>query len=120
VDIGEDLNVAPDAISAAVTDRTRAILPVHYAGLPCRMREIWRLAGKRELKVIEDAAHAVGASYRGSPIGGGPSDAVAFSFYATKNLCMGEGSMVTTPSLELYERMRILCLHGISRDAWDR
>jgi dTDP-4-amino-4,6-dideoxygalactose transaminase len=119
-DIGEDLNIDPDAISAAVTDRTRAILPVHYGGLPCRMREIWQFAGERKLKVIEDAAHAVGATYRGNPIGSGPSDAVAFSFYATKNLCTGEGGMVTTPSLELYERMRVLCLHGISRHAWNR
>jgi dTDP-4-amino-4,6-dideoxygalactose transaminase len=119
-DIGEDLNIAPDSISAAVTERTRAILPVHYAGLPCRMREIWQMAADRDLKVIEDAAHAVGAAYRGSPIGSGLSDAVAFSFYVTKNLCTGEGGMVTTPSSELYERMRILCLHGISRDAWNR
>jgi dTDP-4-amino-4,6-dideoxygalactose transaminase len=119
-DIDRDLNIDPDAISAAVTDRTRAILPVHYGGLPCRMWEIWQLAGERNLKVIEDAAHAVGATYRGNPIGSGPSDAVAFSFYATKNLCTGEGGMVTTPSLDLYERMRVLCLHGISRDAWNR
>jgi dTDP-4-amino-4,6-dideoxygalactose transaminase len=119
-DIGEDLNIDPRAISAAITDRTRAILPVHYGGLPCRMQEIWQLARDRGLKVIEDAAHAAGAAYNGGPIGSGPSDAVAFSFYATKNLCTGEGGMVTTPSPELYERMRILCLHGISRGAWNR
>lgn len=119
-DIGEDLDIDPDAISAAVTDRTRAILPVHYGGLACRMQEIWHLAGERKLKVIEDAAHAVGATYCGNPIGSGPSDAVAFSFYATKNLCTGEGGMVTTPSGELYNRMKVLCLHGISRDAWNR
>lgn len=100
VDIGEDLNIDPKAIAAAVTDRTRVILPVHFAGLPCRMREIWGLAKDRGLRVIEDAAHAVGASYLGAPIGSGPSDAVAFSFYATKNLCTGEGGMVTTPSQE--------------------
>jgi dTDP-4-amino-4,6-dideoxygalactose transaminase len=69
---------------------------------------------------VEDAAHAAGTSYWGNKIGAGSSDAVAFSFYATKNLTTGEGGMVTTPSQKLDERMRILCLHGISRDAWDR
>ena len=119
-DIGSDFNLDPSAVFRAITPRTRAILPVHIAGLACDMNAIWSLAREHDLKVVEDAAHAAGTSYWGSKIGAGSSDAVAFSFYATKNLTTGEGGMVTTPSQELEERMRILCLHGISRDAWER
>ncbi|MBI4442266.1 MAG: DegT/DnrJ/EryC1/StrS family aminotransferase [Acidobacteria bacterium] len=120
VDIGPDLNIDPCSLEAAITPRTRALLPVHLAGLPCDMVSIWRLAQRHQLKVIEDAAHAAGALYQGTQIGGGKSDVVAFSFYATKNLSTGEGGMVVTSSAELYEQMRVLCLHGISRNAWDR
>jgi dTDP-4-amino-4,6-dideoxygalactose transaminase len=120
VDVGDDLNIASDAIRLAVTPKTRAIVPVHIAGLPCDMHGIWEIAREHGLFVIEDAAHAIGATYRDVPIGGGCSDAVVFSFYATKNLCTGEGGMVVTPSEKLYDRMRILCLHGISKDAWNR
>ena len=119
-DIGDDFNISPERIRRAITPRTRAIMPVHLAGLPCDMDAIHAIAREHGLRVIEDAAHAIGAEYRGVPIGGGLSDAVAFSFYATKNLCTGEGGMVVTPSQSLYEKIRILCLHGISRDAWDR
>src|SRR5207248_1350597 len=84
------------------------------------MPAIWEIARRHGLKVIEDAAHAAGALVGDTPIGGGASDAVAFSFYATKNLSTGEGGMVVTPDAGLQERMRILCLHGISRDAWQR
>ena len=120
-DIGADLNIDPEAIARAITPRTRAILPVHVAGLPCDMEAIWLLAANHNLKVIEDAAHAAGSYYaNGEAVGKGKSDAVAFSFYATKNLSTGEGGMVTTGSAELEDRMRILLLHGISRDAWKR
>jgi dTDP-4-amino-4,6-dideoxygalactose transaminase len=119
-DVGEDLNLDPGAIARAITPRTKAILPVHLAGLPCDMNAIWRLASEHGLRVVEDAAHAVGGCYAGRRIGAGESDAVAFSFYATKNLTTGEGGMVTTDSEALDERMRIACLHGISRDAWNR
>jgi dTDP-4-amino-4,6-dideoxygalactose transaminase len=90
------------------------------------MDEIWSLAKEHGLHVIEDAAHAAGASYNGRPIGAGPtaggpaSHAVAFSFYATKNLTTGEGGMLTTPRKDLAETVRMLSLHGTSRDAWDR
>src|SRR5262249_40810511 len=105
--------------------RTRAILPVHIAGLPCDMNAIWALAREHGLHVIEDAAHAAGACYAGRQIGAGPtaagaSDAVAFSFYATKKLTTGEGGMVTTPHADLAATMRMLALHGVSHDAWDR
>jgi dTDP-4-amino-4,6-dideoxygalactose transaminase len=120
VDVGEDLNIDPQAIEAAITPRTRAIIPVHIAGLACDMDAIWEIAKRRNLRVIDDAAHASGTRYKGAVIGSGPSDAVAYSFYATKNLSTGEGGMVTTHSSELMNRMRVLCLHGINRDAWNR
>jgi dTDP-4-amino-4,6-dideoxygalactose transaminase len=119
-DVGEDGNLDPASVAQRITPRTRALLPVHLGGLPCRMDALWDLAHRHGLKVVEDAAHAVGSHYQGTPIGGGASDAVAFSFYATKNLTTGEGGMVTTPHPDLAERMRLLCLHGISRDAWRR
>lgn len=125
-DIGSDGNISPESIRSRITPRTRAIIPVHYAGVPCDMNEIWALAKEHQLFVIEDAAHAVGTHYRGRPIGSSTdpslpaSDVVVFSFYATKNLTTAEGGMVTTGSEELYNRMKRLCLHGISKDAWNR
>ena len=125
-DVGSDGNIDPEDIQKCVTNRTRAIIPVHLAGLPCEMKTIWGLARERGLHVIEDAAHAAGACYEGRPIGSGPmdgaaaSDAVAFSFYATKNLTTGEGGMVTTHRPGLAVTMRMLSLHGTSHDAWDR
>src|SRR5436190_335356 len=120
VDIGPDLNIDPASVSAAVTSRTRAVLPVHMAGLPCDLDAIHDIAQRHDLRVVEDAAHAIGSEYKTVPIGAGRSDAVAFSFYATKNLSTGEGGMLTTPSREISDRLRTLCLHGISRDAWSR
>lgn len=119
-DVGPDGNIDSSCIRQQVTDHTRAILPVHFAGLACDLDGIHEIALRYRLLVIEDAAHAIGTRYRGRPIGAGPSDAVAFSFYATKNLTTGEGGMVTTDDPHLYERMRILALHGMSRDAWAR
>ena len=125
-DVGPDGNIDPDSIAQRITPRTRAIMPVHLGGLACDMSAIWRLARKHGLFVIEDAAHAAGSHFRGRPIGAGnsddrpASDAVVFSFYATKNLTTGEGGMVTMHDRALAERVRRLCLHGISRDAWNR
>ena len=125
-DIREDGNIDPEAIEKRITKRTRAIVPVHIGGLPCKMDAIWDLARRYDLRVVEDAAHAIGSRYKELPIGGGVlserrcSDVVAFSFYATKNLTTGEGGMVTTHREALLEKMRILCLHGISKDAWNR
>jgi dTDP-4-amino-4,6-dideoxygalactose transaminase len=84
------------------------------------MDRIWDHASRHNLVVIEDAAHAVGTEYKGKQIGSGRSEAVAFSFYATKNLTTGEGGMLTTHDGSLADRMKTLCLHGISRDAWER
>ena len=120
VDVGPDLNIDEDRIAAFITPNTRAILPVHLAGLPCELDAVRRLARQHHLHVVEDAAHAAGAMYKGTVIGGSDSDATVFSFYATKNLTTGEGGMITTGSADLEDRMRSLSLHGISRDAWNR
>jgi len=125
-DIREDGNIDIASIRERLTEKTRAIMPVHIAGLACDMDGIWQLARERGVYVIEDAAHAIATHYKGHPIGAGNpekgyrSDAVCYSFYATKNLTTGEGGMVTTHNKELYDKMKILCLHGISKDAWDR
>jgi dTDP-4-amino-4,6-dideoxygalactose transaminase len=124
-DIGPDGNIDPEQIERRVNSHTRAIIPVHVAGLPCDMDAIWALAREHGVYVIEDAAHAAGARYQGCPIGaangsGGTSEAVAFSFYATKNLTTGEGGMVTTSEEPLADTVRMLALHGVSHDAWDR
>lgn len=125
-DIKQDGNIDPASVKARINSRTRAILPVHFGGWPCDMNALWRLAEHYGLAVVEDAAHAAGTKHRGHYIGAGDpdsgyrSDAVCFSFYATKNLTTGEGGMVTTHSGELLEKMRVLCLHGISKDAWNR
>ncbi len=119
-DIDDTLNLDPAHVEAALTPATRAILPVHFAGLPCDITRLGAIARRHRLAVVEDAAHAVGSFCAGAPVGAGASDAVAFSFYATKNMTTGEGGMVTTPSRELDERMRILCLHGMDHHAWNR
>ena len=125
-DVLQNGNIDPTSIRSRLTARTRALIPVHLAGLPCDMSAIWDIAKQANLKVIEDAAHAISAEYLGLPIGasdsrlGYHSDAVAFSFYATKNLTTGEGGMVTTHDACLADKMKVLCLHGISADAWER
>lgn len=112
-------NIDPQAVAAAVTPRTRAIIPVHLGGRPCQLDELTALAQKHNLFLLEDAAHAVGAGYHGRKIGV-IGDATAFSFYATKNLTTAEGGMLTTDDDALAQKVRVLCLHGMSRDAWDR
>jgi len=125
-DVGTDGNIDPVSIASRITERTRAIMPVHLAGLACEMDAIWGLARKHGLHVVEDSAHATGSKYRGLPIGarnptnGDCSDAAVFSFYATKNMTTGEGGMVTTHDETLAESLKILCLHGISKNAWNR
>jgi dTDP-4-amino-4,6-dideoxygalactose transaminase len=117
--VSSTLNIDPEAAERAVTRRTRAIVPVHIAGLPCDMGALLSIARKRRLTVIEDAAHALGARHRGRPIGS-LSDMTCFSFYATKNLATGEGGMVTLDDRRTADRIRRLSLHGLSRDAWKR
>jgi len=102
-----------------ITEKTRAVIPVHYAGQPCDMDAIHAMAKRHGLRVIEDAAHALPASYHGIRVGA-ISELTAFSFYATKTLTTGEGGMVVTDNDDLAKRMRMMRLHGIGRDAWKR
>lgn len=128
VDIGQDLNVQPDAIERAITPRTKAVMLVHYSGQSCDLQPLYELAKKHKLAVIEDAAHAVGTEYLGHKIGssyhtdllGSNKHVTCFSFYAIKNLTTGEGGMIVTSDSALAERMRSLSLHGMNRDAWKR
>lgn len=119
VDVEADtLNIDPAAVEAALTPRTRAIIPVHFAGHPADLDPLREMARARGLLLLEDAAHAVPASYRGQRIGAGDNPA-AFSFYATKNLVTGEGGALTA-SQEFLDRARVVSRHGMSRDGWNR
>jgi dTDP-4-amino-4,6-dideoxygalactose transaminase len=111
--------IDPDRIADAVTPRTRALLPVHFHGRPCSMDEILDIARARDLVVIEDAAHAIEAKHRGRSVGT-IGDLTCFSFYVTKNITTAEGGMVTTEREDLADRIKVLALHGMSRDAWKR
>ena len=115
----EDYNLDPGCVAERITRRTAALLPVHLAGLPCRMDALWDLARRHDLKILEDAAHAAGARVSGQPVGG-IGHATAFSFYATKNLTTAEGGMLTSDDGAFMEQARLWHLHGLSRDAWKR
>ena len=115
----DDLNIDPRAVVAKITPRTKALMPVHYGGQPCRMDELLAIAKEHGLVVIEDAAHAAGAAYKGRPIGA-IGDASVFSFYAIKNMTTGEGGMLTTDDDALADKVRVLRSHGLSADAWKR
>ena len=113
------LTIDPRKIEAKITPRTRAIIPVHFAGHPCDMTPIQELADRHKLVIIEDAAHALESGYKGKKIGN-LGNATAFSFYANKNITTGEGGMLATNDDALAETIRIMRLQGISRDAWKR
>lgn len=120
VDVDENtLNISLDEIQKAITPKTKAIIPVHYGGQPCDLDEINEIAKANNLKVLEDAAHSLPATYKGKKIGT-ISDVTCFSFYATKTLSTGEGGMICTNNEEIAERCAIMRLHGINRDAWKR
>jgi dTDP-4-amino-4,6-dideoxygalactose transaminase len=120
VDVAEGtLNIDPCCIEQAITRKTKAIIPVHFAGHPCAMDRILDIARHHGLPLIEDAAHALPARFRGRMVGT-IGDITCFSFYATKNVTTGEGGMLTTNNTEWAERMRLMSLHGLSRDAWNR
>ena len=143
VDVEPDtLNIDPERIEEELKSqipnsksKIRAVLPVHYGGQPCDLDAIYAMAARHNLPIVEDAAHALSAKYKGHLIGSSTGSQLAignsqltidhsqltcFSFYATKNLTTGEGGMITTADDELAERMRLLSLHGMSRDAWKR
>jgi dTDP-4-amino-4,6-dideoxygalactose transaminase len=114
------LCIDPQAVEAAITPRTRAILPVHYGGLAADMPALLAIAKRHGLKVVEDAAHALPTTSGGKLVGTLGSDVTVFSFYANKTITTGEGGMVVTRDAELAKRMRVMRLHGMSRDAFDR
>ena len=113
------LNMDPALIEAAVTERTRALIVVHVAGLPADLDPIHEVACRHGLIVIDDAAHAFPADYKGTPIGKA-SAFTCFSFYPTKSITTGEGGMICTDNEAWAERCRVMALHGISKDAWKR
>lgn len=120
VDVEPDsLNIRVDLIDRAITEHTKAIIPVHIAGLPADMDSILELAKRHNLRVIEDAAHAFPTTYKGKRIGS-LGDFTCFSFYATKTITTGEGGMLCTENDAWADRCRVMALHGISRDAWKR
>lgn len=116
----ETLNIDLDWAAAAITSRTKVIMPVHFAGLAVDREGIAKLAAHHGLKVVEDAAHAFPTLSSRELVGKGSSDAVVFSFYATKTITTGEGGMVVTPDKEIAARIRTMRLHGISHDVFNR
>lgn len=120
VDVEPDtLNLDPAKLEAAFTPRTKVVMPVHYAGQPCDMDPILEICRRRGARVVDDAAHALPAAYRDRTVGT-LADVSAFSFYANKTITTGEGGMATTADEALADRMRLMALHGMSRDAWKR
>lgn len=115
----ETLNIDPYKIEEKITSKTKAIVVVHYGGHPCEMDKISEICNKYNLRLVEDCAHAVGAEYNGKKAGTF-GDSGVFSFYSTKNITTGEGGMVVTNSSKLAKKMKVLRLHGMSKDAWNR
>jgi dTDP-4-amino-4,6-dideoxygalactose transaminase len=113
------MNIDPKEVGKKVTSRTRAILPVHFAGRPCEMDALLSIANRHNLKLIEDCAHAIETEYHGRPAGTF-GDYGCFSFYVTKNIITGEGGMVLAREEAAAARIKVLALHGMSKDAWKR
>lgn len=121
VDIEPDtLCICPDAVEAAITPRTKVIMPVHFAGRMCDMTALRALADRHGLRILDDAAHALPASHQGMSVGHCGADATAFSFYANKTMTTGEGGMLVTADPDIAARARIMRLHGIDRDVFNR
>ena len=115
----DTMNIDPDEVESKITSRTKVILPVHFAGRPCNMDRICEIADKYKLKIIEDCAHAIESEYHGKKTGTF-GDYGCFSFYVTKNIVTGEGGMVLAQKEEDIARVKVLALHGMSKDAWNR
>lgn len=111
--------IDPDSVESKITPRTKAILPVHYAGQSCDMDRLEQIAKKHGLVIIEDAAHALSTEYKGQKIGSS-GNATCYSFYATKNISTAEGGMLTSNDADFIDRARVMSLHGMSRNAWNR
>jgi dTDP-4-amino-4,6-dideoxygalactose transaminase len=115
----DDLNISPADIERRIGPRTRAVVAMHYGGYPCAMGEIAEIAHRHHLSVIEDAAHAPGASLGGKSVGAW-GDVACFSFFSNKNLAMGEGGMIVTGSDDLAQKLKLLRSHGMTSLTWDR
>ena len=115
----EDFGLDPEDVKKKMSEKTRAIIPVHYGGQACDIGAIQEIAEKNNVHVIEDCAHSIGATYKGKKTGTFGKTA-AFSFYATKNMTTAEGGMITTNDAELADKLEVLRLHGMSREAWKR
>ncbi len=115
----ETLNIDENLIERKITKKTKALLIVHFAGLPCNMKKILQLTKKYNLKLIEDCAHAIESEYENRKVGNF-GDTGCFSFYSNKNITTGEGGMIITNNKKLSEKFKVLRLHGLSRDAWKR
>jgi dTDP-4-amino-4,6-dideoxygalactose transaminase len=113
-------NMTSKSFESAISSKTKAVVPVHFAGLACDMDAIIAIAKKNNIKVVEDAAHALPTLYKGNLIGTLDSDVTVFSFYANKTMTTGEGGMVVTANSDIAKRCKVMRLHGISRDAFDR
>jgi UDP-4-amino-4-deoxy-L-arabinose-oxoglutarate aminotransferase len=113
-------NLLPSEIDRLATPKTKAVMPVHFTGHPCDLDDICARAAKRGIRVVEDAAHAVGAAYKGVPIGARPDTVAVFSFHPNKNMTTGEGGMITTHDEEVAERSTVWRFHGLNKDAWKR
>ncbi|KGM27576.1 DegT/DnrJ/EryC1/StrS family aminotransferase [Photorhabdus luminescens] len=116
----DSLNIDPIAIEKAITAKTKAIMPVHFAGLSCDMDAIIALAKKFNLRIVEDAAHSFPTLYKGKKIGTLDTDVTVFSFYANKTMTTAEGGMLVSRDPDIIKRAKIMRLHGISKDAFDR
>jgi len=113
------MNISPSQIRKSITERTKAIVPVHFAGRPCEMDKILDIASEFNLKVIEDCAHSIESEFRGNKCGT-MGDFGCFSFYVTKNVVTGEGGMIVAKNNTDIERAKVLALHGMTKDAWHR
>lgn len=121
VDVDPDtFNMTVETFQKAISSKTKVVMPVHFAGLCCDMTPILTLANRYNIKVVEDAAHALPTRYKGTLVGALESDITVFSFYANKTMTTGEGGMVVTRNSQLAKRCKVMRLHGISRDAFDR
>jgi dTDP-4-amino-4,6-dideoxygalactose transaminase len=119
VDVDQNFQISAESVRRAISSRTKAIIPVHYAGQACCLKELLAIGFRHGIPIVEDAAHAVGAEYAGARVGS-YGRATCFSFYASKNITTGEGGMITTNDSSLASRLRLLSMSGLSRDAWKR
>lgn len=116
----ETYNISLESIKEKITGKTKAIMPVHFAGQPCKMDEIMKIADEHGLYIVEDAAHALGAKYKGKTVGSLGTEAACFSFYPVKHITTGEGGILATDNKEIAEKATLTRAFGITRSTWER